>query len=80
MDYGRKWMIPRFNLKLMVIVWCAVIVTAVVSGMSLSAYTVNKLEERELGKVSSDMKITAENIYAYCERRSGNYRRYRQKQ
>lgn len=58
-------MIPRFNLKLMVIVWCAVIVTAVVSGMSLSAYTVNKLEERELGKVSSDMKITAENIYAY---------------
>ena len=55
-------MIPIFNLKLLVIVWFAVIVTAVVSGMCLSAYTVDKLEEQEFEKVFSDIQVTAENL------------------
>ena len=65
MNYERKGMIPIFNLKLLVIVWFAVIVTAVVSGMCLSAYTVDKLEEQEFEKVFSDIQVTAENIHSY---------------
>lgn len=65
MDCKRKLMIPIFNLKLLVIVWCAVIVTAAVSGTCLSAYTVDKLEEQGFEKVFSDIQVIAENIHSY---------------
>lgn len=62
----KKWsVIPRFNLKLLVIVWSTVIVTTIASGLSLSFYIVNELEKQELKNISRDIVITAENIRAY---------------
>lgn len=61
----KKRNIPIFNLKLLVIVWCAVIVTAIICGLSLSIYVVQKLEKQELQRASEDLSITSENIRAY---------------